>query len=239
MNIISTFTPNVYQQTVYSFDDYIFRNSIHQNILWEQYTLEKIKQNYEPGTDFIDIGANIGLITLGFIQQTNKQYGNIHCFECDTTNFSLLSMNLYNHPRIYMYPFALADTQKICHISRNHMNLGCNYIYETVDQTNKQTYEYNFIPSTNIQLNKICVLAVSLDSLEYRFSNKVGMIKIDVEGFEYFVLLGAKKILERDHPVIIIEIWDNNLEKIKDFLLKDIGYTKFEKYEDQNYIFLF
>lgn len=239
MNIISTFTPNIYQQTVYSFDDWIFRNSIHQNQLWESNTIEKMIQHYVPFTDFIDIGANIGLISLGFILKTKKQYGNIHCFECDTTNFSLLSMNLYNHSRVHMYPFALADTQKICHVSRNPQNLGCNYIYETVEQNGQQTFEYSFIPSSNLQLNKICVLAASLDSLEYQFPNKVGMIKIDVEGFEYLVVLGAKRILQRDHPVIIIEIWDNNLEKIKNFLLNEIGYTRVENYEDQNYIFLF
>lgn len=34
----------------------------------------------------------------------------------------------------------------------------------------------------------------------------VGFIKIDVEGFEYAVLEGARALLERDHPTLLIEI---------------------------------
>ena len=34
---------------------------------------------------------------------------------------------------------------------------------------------------------------------------KVSLIKIDVEGFEYFVLKGAQRTIEAHHPVLVIE----------------------------------
>jgi hypothetical protein len=40
---------------------------------------------------------------------------------------------------------------------------------------------------------------------------RIDLMKIDVEGYEMNVLLGAKQIIERDIPDLFIEVDDNNL----------------------------
>ncbi len=42
----------------------------------------------------------------------------------------------------------------------------------------------------------------TLDSFDL---TNVDFIKIDTEGYEYFVLKGAEKTIKRDHPVIVVE----------------------------------
>lgn len=41
----------------------------------------------------------------------------------------------------------------------------------------------------------------------------VGFIKIDVEGWELPVIMGAQRIIRRDHPVIVVEQKPNNAER--------------------------
>ena len=71
---------------------------------------------------------------------------------------------------------------------------------------------------------------------DYDFSDKVGFIKIDVEGHEESVLLGAINLLERDHPSLLIEIEErhkpNSLNNVKDLLIK-MGYLAFFYLNDQ------
>ncbi len=52
-------------------------------------------------------------------------------------------------------------------------------------------------------------------------------MKIDVENFEYFVLKGGEKIIEKNHPVIYCELWDNNNRKKCIELLNNLGYSAF------------
>ena len=49
----------------------------------------------------------------------------------------------------------------------------------------------------------------------------IKMIKIDVEGQELGVLMGAKNILKNMHPAILFECWNKEkFEKISEFLKK-------------------
>jgi len=239
MEIILTPHSEIYNQAIYSYNDYIYKQSIQRNQMWEPEIIENMIKFYPENTDVIDVGANIGLISLGFLKNLTKSLGSLHCFECDTSTYCLLEQNFQIHPKVNLYPFALSDGQKLCQISSNRYNLGCNYIYQSKDPNLLQQYEYSFIPKTNIKLDKSWILSVSLDSISYHFTNRIGLIKIDVEGFEYFVLVGAKKMIERDHPVIIVEIWEINIEKVKTFLINEMGYTSCNNIGNENYIFVF
>jgi FkbM family methyltransferase len=54
------------------------------------------------------------------------------------------------------------------------------------------------------------VPVVTIDSLQL---DPVGFAKIDVEGFEYDVLLGAQRTLERDRPTLLVELDRNRHER--------------------------
>ena len=52
----------------------------------------------------------------------------------------------------------------------------------------------------------------------FKFNNKNITLKIDVEGFELFVLKGLKKILINNFCVLQVEIWGKNNEDVQKFL---------------------
>jgi FkbM family methyltransferase len=69
------------------------------------------------------------------------------------------------------------------------------------------------------------VLIRTLDSIidELKIS-KINYIKIDVEGFDYEVLKGARNIIKRDLPIIQIEFFPRDHENLEEFLSKNPMY---------------
>ena len=53
---------------------------------------------------------------------------------------------------------------------------------------------------------------------------KVNAIKMDVENFEYFVLLGGQEMIKRDLPVLYCELWKNENRKRCIRFLETLGY---------------
>lgn len=223
---------NIYNQDIVCFNDYIFKNSIEKNEIWEKATVENIVKFIGDG-DFLDIGANIGLISIGVVREGKKNQ--IHCFECDPVTFGLLLHNTKDHKNVKCYPFAVSDKQELCHISRNNYNLGCNFISNSVTEKEEIVYKYDFMEKNLEQINNIVVPSLSLDSISYIFKNKISMVKIDVEGFEMKVLKGGLKLISEHRPVIIVEIWDKNLDEVFQ-LLSNLNYDILKYTGEQDYI---
>ena len=70
------------------------------------------------------------------------------------------------------------------------------------------------------------VSVIKLDDLSLKDDRKVKGIKIDSEGEDYKVLLGAKNIIENNLPDIIIETREENKLLIREFLI-NLGYKFF------------
>lgn len=237
---------NIYNISIYSYNDYIYKNSILVNKYWDEDIVNEIVDNIPEETDFLDIGANIGLISLGIIskaKEKEKKLGNIHCFEPDLTLVNLLSYNTSNSKNVYIYPFPISDKQEICQISSLPDNMGCNYIYHSKNPEGENQYDYSTIFNIHAHNynNKFNLLSTSLDSILFQFNNKIGVIKIDVEGYEAKVLLGAKELIKIHKPIIVIEIFKTNLELVFQ-LLGNYGYKYCRKipnelYQNEDYIF--
>lgn len=52
-------------------------------------------------------------------------------------------------------------------------------------------------------------------------------IKIDIENYEYEALLGARSTLEKDQPVLYVELWDNENRTNCFNLLGELGYKAY------------
>lgn len=234
-----TIDSGVYNQQIKTNIDYVFKNSILYDKLWEHDICEKICTFIEDGTDFIDIGANIGLITLGVkICLKNKKISKFHCIECDIDNFVSLKFNTSIHTDIISYNFALADKFQLCNMSVNDYNNGCNIINSSYTNEKITTYDYTHINDGFKKNNNVFISAIPLDSISYIFTNKVSVIKIDVEGFEDLVLQGASFFLEKHKPTIFIEIFDEKYNKTLE-LLNSLNYVLLENIGNLNYIFVY
>jgi FkbM family methyltransferase len=123
-------------------------------------------------------------------------------------------------------------------MSINEYNNGCNIINTSYTNDKIITHDYTHINNGFKKNNNLFIPAISLDSISYIFTNKVSVIKLDVEGFEDLVLEGAKLFLEKHKPTIFIEIFDEKYNKTFK-LLNSLNYVLLENLGDLNYIFVY
>jgi len=225
---------------IYVYNDYIYINSIQKGIFWDEKVCLEIAKHITDDSVVLDIGANIGYVSLALQQIVKDKNFEIHTFECDTTNFQLLKYNTKNYSNIHNYCIGLSDELKVCEMSINNQNYGCNFIHKSIDKNGSIEnfkYEHAELPH-KVENNNVHILTIPLDSISESIfrDKKISVMKIDVEGFEYFVLKGAKNTIQKYSPVIIVEIFDSNLQKVVDFM-SSIGYTKYKHLINEDYIF--
>ena len=145
-----------------------------------------------------DIGTWIGLHTL-FFAKSVQPMGKVFSFEPNPFNYKELLRNIEvnNFNNIQTYQLAVG---------------GSEYKDQLIfDSTHRSTGSLNKTIQTDLTLsNTVEKVEIDIVSLDYIIA-KEGLpfpefIKIDVEGFEFDVLLGMKNILENKKPELFIEI---------------------------------
>jgi FkbM family methyltransferase len=163
----------------------------------------------------LDVGANIGNHSIYLSSFATKVYS----FEPNPKVFRLLEYNALNK-NIIPLNYGLSDSEGSKLLYINKMNLGASSLEQEINT--KQDIEH--------------VTIKTIDTLDFLFSEKITLIKIDVEGHEISVLRGGENLIRRCKPVIIFEQQDfeinsgtsNSIE-----FLKGIGYRFYvtkEKY---------
>ncbi|MFT3824139.1 MAG: FkbM family methyltransferase [Chitinophagaceae bacterium] len=151
--------------------------------------------------DFIiDIGANIGWYSLTL---SSAAAPTIFSFEPDALNFSLLHQNaeLNNKTNIRLFNVAVSNENgtKTLFLYKDH-NLGRHSLIQ--HQKSKKSIEV-----TTVKLDDVLVT-------EEMNTQRIKLMKLDIEGFEYMALLGATEALKR---------CDNLLLEFSPDLMKKIG----------------
>ena len=160
-------------------------------ISFEEEFINKIIETFSNSKkDFIDIGAHVGTYTFSL----SKHFNHVHSFEPNKTVYNYLCGNI-----------ALKGLSNII----DTYNLGLSIkediltYYERSEDGGGNGFE-NIVSSEEMN-TKLTLPVKTLDS--FNFDN-VGFIKIDVEGHEKSVLLGAKQTLKNNNsPPILFESW--------------------------------
>lgn len=153
------------------------------------------------GRTFVDIGANIGTSTVDAL--VNFTFGRAICFEPDSRNLKLLSMNLILNDltgRAATFPFALSSEDSLAILDRSPTNFGDSRISKPIHAGETPTGDRG-------------VVCRKLDSLvdDGTISlEDVGLIWLDTQGHDGFVMKGAEKVLESGIPVVV-EYWPEGL----------------------------
>lgn len=211
-----------YQPRVCVFDaDDGISCAVMRGVDWEPEVCKTLAEYYVSGTDVVDVGANLGLNSIGMHRRCNVT-GAIHLFEPQHDVFAALRYNTQHIPNSYLYNFAVADTVRVLSFEQVHGNIG-----GTPLQGEGGAIASPFAaPVTNLATN---VVAVPLDAIG--FMNKVSVIKIDTEGAELNVLKGARNTINQHRPAIIIEVWQQNRPDVF-ALLEQMGYVMREHIQD-------
>ena len=173
-----------------------------------------------PNKNIIDIGANIGVHSIP-IAKGNK-LSIVYAFEPCPENFLSLEQNKKHHNldnlRIFSYGLGARNEQKT--------------FYQVPSRRGASSFD-----KTGLDLNTVVKKELPiypLDDFLYSLED-VGFIKIDVQNFEYQVLLGAQKLIERDHPAIMVECPARDMYEKDEYrkitkLLSKLGYMEIKRY---------
>lgn len=173
------------------------------------------KEKIQRDINVIDIGANVGYYTLHLATLVGNK-GKVFAFEPDPLNFSILEKNIHlnNFKNIILVNKAVSNSSSKTILFQNSFNAGGHSIIKTENAD-----------------KKIIVETITLDEYFKNFSNKIDLVKIDVEGAEYQVITGALNFFKKFKPTYLIiefELGNSDSHHKKLFypdILSNLGYT--------------
>ena len=150
-----------------------------------------------PGATFVDVGANVGYYSVRALDKVGAT-GAVHAFEIDERSLRCLRRTIRagGIENLHLHEVAASDED------------GTALLVTTEEAGHSQVTrsgDGRRVPTT------------TLDSWR-RAAGVTGIaaIKIDVEGGELRVLRGALETLQRDHPLVVCEVVDENLHEMGD-----------------------
>jgi FkbM family methyltransferase len=155
---------------------------------WEKKTCAVWPRLVEPGTVMVDVGAYNGIYAIASAMMGAK----VIAFEPHPANFARMKANAsLNSVRIEMVKAALSDREGTTSLYMKHS-----------EDRMSDLGSLELMPS--IDAHGITVQTQRLDII--KFTARVGLIKIDVEGHEMPVLNGAAQTIFDYHPNVVIEV---------------------------------
>lgn len=156
----------------------------------------------------LDIGANLGIMTVHLAKKLPNT--SIHSFEPMPENYRILHKicSVFHLKNVCIHEIALGEekgmAKMILPLDKQTVKQGLSHIkHDSISDWNEGKE-----------------VEVAIEKLDNVLENQqIQGIKIDVENFEYFALKGAEQLLEKQHPIIYAELWDNeNRKHCIDFL---------------------
>ena len=172
----------------------------------------------QPGERFVDIGANIGMITLHARSLVGAS-GQIDCIEPNPDCVAIIEghLRLNDIANARVHACALSDSPGALDLNLTSAHTGTATLAKVEGA-----------------VRRIAVaVKVGDDVLAAASAAPVRLVKIDVEGFELHVLKGLRRTLTSDKPFVMTELIEEQLGKagtsVREVtgLLFDLGYEAF------------
>lgn len=181
--------------------------------LYEPEELALLERHFKGGL-VVDVGANVGNHSL-VLAQLERTTGVI-AFEPNPQAFAMLQFNVAINgleQRITTHRLALSDRRGETLLRQPHSNLGGSSLEATMPSRAGVVAEHR------------CEMVCGSDWLP----DPVALIKIDVEGHELSCLRGLLPVLERDRPLLFVEVVEHHKSELLG-LLDTHGYCVAEEF---------
>jgi len=179
----------------------------------ESAELDAVCQRLDRSSVVVDVGANIGAFAIPVTKATGAR---VIAIEPVSSTFALLVANIARN--------GAGDF-----VTTVHSAIG-DAAGNAVMTTDAQSANHVLVRQTTARVGEERIAVTTLDRLLAR-EPRIDLIKVDVEGLELKVLLGARKTLEDHAPTVLLEIesrWTTRYgyqpQDIFDFMT-DAGYA--------------
>ncbi len=186
-------------------NEYIFETIKKTEMFYENDLLINWDKYIQKHSVILDIGANIGNHSICWCKNASK----IYAFEPQTDNFKLLTANILDNNINNVF------TINKC-VGKNASKATISFIDDK--NMGSTSFKYDEEATNFIEVTSVDIF------VEENNINKIDFIKIDTEGFEIDVLLGALQTITFNKPVLWVEIKLDTYKQVLQ-ILKDINYT--------------
>jgi FkbM family methyltransferase len=177
-----------------------------------------------PGDRVAEVGGHIGFITQYFAHLVGPS-GSVVVFEPGPNNL----------------PYLRSNVARLSHVTIVEEGVGHEpgratfYVEGLTGQNN------SFVPHfEGLEVNaraagvepNVQAVEVSVTTLDAHFDEPPDFVKVDVEGFELEVLLGARRMLETGHPALMVEVQTHQAELRA--LADELGYVVLDEHGAPN-----
>lgn len=181
-------------------NDYMAQMCVGTNVCWEPHISKFVTlyNGFYSIQNIIDVGANFGYHTIFFSKEVKHK---VFAFEPQIQNYQLLENNIKKNEiqNVVLYKLACGDE-------------NCDIKMPIVEDSTTMINMGDFTPNRLINDKFSVTQSVLLDEMEF-FEEPIDLIKIDVQGYEKKVLIGAYHLLQKHKPTLIVEFEGFQLAK--------------------------
>ena len=146
--------------------------------------------------DFVDVGFNVGMQAELVLPLTT---GKVIGFEASKQIFEFASGKFKDNNRVFLFNIAISNSNGTTDFFDTEL-WGAGSLKKTEGMKVSHAEEHKI---TRVTIGR-------LDDLLGQ-ENNIGLIKLDIEGAEILALDGARRLLERNRPFIVMEYCHNAL----------------------------
>jgi FkbM family methyltransferase len=168
----------------------------------------------------IDVGSHQGEFIARFLNF--KKIKKFYCFEPNKILFKKLYKQYKNNKKISLYSTALGDNKSVKKLFLS--NLTYNSTMSTFNKKSNYLKFKNLLIKDQNNLKHSNVNQNTFNNF-FKYKNiKKSFLKLDVEGYEYNVLIGANKKIKEVKYILIehqfSDQYQNNFQKVKKLIIK-------------------
>lgn len=171
---------------------------------WEKATITYLEKSVKPGYFVVEVGANVGSHTLLMAKHAGRS-GRVYAFEPTEYAASKLQANLDLNKEI---DNVVLRREMVTNSGGDLPNL---FIQSTWALGGKHVEPCKLESPRSISLDRFA----SEEGID-----RIDLIKIDVDGYDYKVLEGGKGIINRFKPIIFCELYEKALREQGDSIEK-------------------
>lgn len=169
--------------------------------------ISAVAQYIPEGGVVVNAGAALGDHACVYSQLVGAS-GHVYAYEPHPLYFQALTLNMARFTNVTTYNVALgaASGEQILFEAPDR---GCS----TILPSNTLTAVAKQRDGSEVQMPKLPVRVERLDDHLLPTLSRCDFLHFDAEGFEPQILLGAKSLIEKFRPVMLVEIGDTHLKR--------------------------
>ena len=210
-----TFSTALGRFTVYTRDEAIGRDlfclrSYELDMIEAVTSFLRGKGRLQPESTLVDVGANIGVIAVGMLSLGHLRRA--VAVEPEPRNVDLLRRNISQNgmdARIWCVAAAVGDARGTIDFELSETNYGDHRIRRSEAGGVEEKFSESGRAVTTVPLD---TLDDTLAAAPREFTERIGLVWMDVQGAELLVLRGAERLLASGVPVFC-EVWPYGMKR--------------------------